>query len=94
MIEKYTEEQINLFKQLQTLMDMRVDQFKELYEHNWYSMLLKDELYSDLCKRYALVKMSNLNPTYELSEEEKKNLILKLDMGTVTPEEFMAKQSE
>lgn len=71
----HDKEIVKQLKQINTLMELRIEQLKSLYPYYWWETSLKDEMYSFLCRKYAQIKCMEINPKIEVSEDEKKNLL-------------------
>lgn len=66
---KITEIQIEQLKQLDKLMQKRIEQMQAIYNFTWYEELIKDEFWKMLCSQYAEVKTSIYSQNHGLKHK-------------------------
>ena len=73
---------------INSLIELRIKQFEEIYKHEWYSYLMEDEMYQFLCKKLVEIKLMGM-PTLLVKRELSKEDMKMLATGLLTFEEFM-----
>lgn len=76
------------WKQINSLIEIRIKQFEEIYKHEWHSYLMDDEMYKFLCQKLVEIKLACM-PTLLVKREMTKEEMQSLSMGLLTFEEFM-----
>lgn len=77
-----------LWKQVNSLLELRRKNFEDLYQENWWNYLIEDEFYKFLCQKLAEIKLMN-RPTYLVKRKLTKDEIKELASGFKTVEDFM-----
>lgn len=76
---------------IQKIMDIRMEQIKQIYPYDWWEVSIKDETYKFLCQQLAQIKTNNMYPSMELSGKISEEDIKKLASGMLIPSEFLMK---
>lgn len=78
---KHSQEIIERLKQINKLMDLRINQLKQLSPNYWWEESLKDDYYTFLCRKYAEIKCLEINPRMEITEGDLHYLLDKYKLG-------------
>lgn len=78
MKEELTEIQKENINRLYELMDIRVEQFKQIYDYKWWENLIEDEMYKFLCQKLAEVRTMGTNIRIAVTDEEIRDLSIGL----------------